>query len=78
MLVIKSDGVQITNNIEMSASDQLPQYPSFATLNYIFKGNYYGGESAVVMIRANSTLTNAGFTVNGRWNPNAGTAYSGQ
>ena len=42
MLVIKSDGVQVTNNIEMSASDQLPQYPSFATLNYIFDGKYYG------------------------------------
>ena len=78
MLVIKSDGVQVTNNIEMSASDQLPQYPSFATLNYIFDGKYYGGKSEVVMIRANSTLTNAGSTVNGRWNPNAGTAYSGQ
>ena len=64
MLVIKSDGVQVTNNIEMSASDQLPQYPSFATLNYIFDGKYYGGKSEVVMIRANSTLTNAGFTVN--------------
>lgn len=78
MLVIKSNGVQITNNIEMSTSDQLPQYPSFVTLNYIFNGNYYGGSPAVVMLRANATGTKAGFSVSGRWNPNAGTAYSGQ
>ena len=78
MLVIKSNGVQITNNIEMSTSDQRPQYPSFVTLNYIFNGNYYGGSPAVVMLRANATGTKAGFSVSGRWNPNAGTAYSGQ
>ena len=78
MLVIMSNGVQITNNIEMSTSDQLPQYPSFVTLNYIFNGNYYGGSPAVVMLRANATGTKAGFSVSGRWNPNAGTAYSGQ
>ena len=58
--------------------DQLPQFPSSATLNYIFKGNYYAWKSMNVMLRANATGTNAGFTVTGRWNPNAGTAYSGQ
>lgn len=78
MLVIDSDGVQVTTNIEMSTSDQLPQYPSSATLNYIFDGKYYAWKSMDVMLRANATGTKAGFTVTGRWNPNAGTAYSGQ
>ena len=38
----------------------------------------YAWKSMNVMLRANATGTNAGFTVTGRWNPNAGTAYSGQ
>lgn len=78
MLVIDSAGTQVTNNVELSASDQLPSLPSSATLNYIFKGNYYAWKSMDVMLRANATGTKAGFTVTGRWNPNAGTAYSGQ
>ena len=78
MLVIDSAGTQVTNNVELSSHDQLPQFPSSATLNYIFKGNYYAWKSMNVMLRANVTGTNAGFTVTGRWNPNAGTAYSGQ
>lgn len=78
MLVIDSAGTQVTNNVELSASDQLPSIPSSATLNYIFNGNYYAWKSMDVMLRANATGTKAGFTVTGRWNPNAGTAYSGQ
>ena len=78
MLVIDIAGTQVTNNVELSSHDQLPQFPSSATLNYIFKGNYYAWKSMNVMLRANATGTNAGFTVTGRWNPNAGTAYSGQ
>ena len=77
-LVIDIAGTQVTNNVELSSHDQLPQFPSSATLNYIFKGNYYAWKSMNVMLRANATGTNAGFTVTGRWNPNAGTAYSGQ
>ena len=65
-------------NSTAAHKEAYPQFPSSATLNYIFKGNYYAWKSMNVMLRANATGTNAGFTVTGRWNPNAGTAYSGQ
>ena len=77
MLVIDKKRMKIMD-AGLSSHDQLPQFPSSATLNYIFKGNYYAWKSMNVMLRANATGTNAGFTVTGRWNPNAGTAYSGQ
>ncbi len=79
MIVINGqNGVQMTRNAVLSSPDQIPSIPSSAILNYIYNGNYYGWMQKPVILRANSTTTNPGFTVEGYWYPNYGTSYSGQ
>ena len=79
MIVINGEsGAQMTRNVVLSSSDQIPSIPSSAILNYIYNGNYYGWIQKPVILRANSTTTNPGFTVEGYWYPNYGTSYSGQ